>query len=96
MLFVLPLFEVDGGYYGELSSLDAGGLEMLHTIASVDGPESSALENAAQVPLAKDRTHKAAMKLAVGIHRQYSLQVGDGVYISCRPAGGLEYYTCGG
>lgn len=49
MLFILPLFEVNGGYYGQLSSLDYGGLKMIHEVAGATGANSTAVEEAIQV-----------------------------------------------
>ena len=49
MLFILPLFEVDGGYYGQLSTFDTGGLAMMHQVAGATGPNSTAVEHAVDV-----------------------------------------------
>eukprot|EP00210_Caulerpa_lentillifera_P001909 g1836.t1 len=49
MLFILPLFEIEGGYYGQLTALDTAGVEILHDVAYATGPNSEAVEKSVDV-----------------------------------------------
>ena len=49
MLFILPLFEIEGGYYGQLSTFDTEGLEMIHEVALGTDPNSTAVEHSINV-----------------------------------------------
>lgn len=41
LLFVLPVFDVNIGYYGAAPTLDSGGLAMLHSMYAAGGNSSA-------------------------------------------------------
>lgn len=49
MLFILPLFEIEGGYYGQLTAFDTAGVKILHDVACATGPDSEAVEKSIEV-----------------------------------------------
>eukprot|EP00210_Caulerpa_lentillifera_P001911 g1838.t1 len=49
MLFVMPLFEIEGAYYGQLSAFDSAGVRVLHNVANTTGPDSEAVEKSVDV-----------------------------------------------
>lgn len=49
MLFLLPIFEVGSGYYGNPSLLESGGLQILHEIALISGYNSLSFGKALHV-----------------------------------------------
>lgn len=49
MLFILPFFEIDAGIYGESTSLDTSGLEIVHEVAVASGVNSEAFDKSLEV-----------------------------------------------